>query len=89
MTTHTETTPIKNVRVIRVLIADAPANFAVMAEAAGLPFIEEAAVWGTRFVIDFTDLPSGEASHPLVRQLTAIQAEDRNDELGQIWLETK
>jgi hypothetical protein len=89
MKTNASTTPIRNVRLIRALIADAPANFAAMAEEAGLPFVEEAATWGTRFVIDFTDLPRAKASHPLVQQLTAIRDEDRNYELGQIWLETK
>ena len=82
-------TPIKNVRAIRTLIADAPASFAEMAQTAELQYIEEATEWGTRFVIDFADLPSADTSHPLVRQLTAIATENRSEDFWQICLETK
>lgn len=86
---QTQSFPISNVRAIRALVADAPANFAEMAVAAGLTLTEESAPWGTRFIIDFADLPAADSSHPLVRQLAAIAAENHNDEFGQIWLETK
>ena len=81
--------PIKNVRTIKALIADAPANFAKMAEAANLPWIEEATEAGTRYVIDFEDLPLADQEHPLVQQLIAIGEERQHDEFWQIWLEAR
>ena len=88
MQPHTESFPLTNVRPIRALVADAPANFTEMATAAGLVFTEESGPWGSRYVIDFADLPDADASHAVVRQLVAIAAEGRHEEFGQIWLET-
>ena len=59
-----------------------------MAEAANLCFIEEAAEAGTRFIIDFADVPLADQSHPLIQQLAAVSEDPKNDEFWQIWLET-
>jgi len=81
--------PVTNVRAVKSLVADAPANFADLAVAADLRYSEEAAEWGTRFVIDFADLPQADQLHPLVKQLTALAGENQHDEFYQIELETK
>ena len=84
-----EDIPIKNVRPITVLFADAPASFSEMAQDAELPFIEEATEVGTRYVIDFCHLIDARQDHPLIRQLNAISAARQNDSFWQICLEPK
>ncbi|MDP3073067.1 MAG: hypothetical protein Q8N18_22430 [Opitutaceae bacterium] len=84
-----ETTPIKNVRPVTMLFADAPSSFSEMAEAAELVFVEEATEAGTRYVIDFNELDAARRDHPLVRQLTTISAEPRNGSFRQICLEVR
>ncbi|MDI1249332.1 MAG: hypothetical protein PSV13_10760 [Lacunisphaera sp.] len=78
---------LRNIRPVKMLFADAPANFTELAEAAGLVYIEESTEAGTRYVVDFEELPEADGSHPLVRQLAAVAAEPANDEFRQICLE--
>ena len=84
-----ETFPIKNVRPVMMLFADAPSSFSEMAREAELLFIEEATEAGTRYVIDFDNLIDARHDHPLIRQLTAISAEPASDSFGQICLEVR
>lgn len=84
-----EAIPIKNVRQVTMLFAEAPSSFSEMAKEAELAFIEEATEAGTRYVIDFNDLTEARRDHPLVRQLSAISAEPANDAFWQICLETE
>ena len=82
-----EAIPIKNVRPVTLLFADAPSSFSEMAEEAQLAFVEEATEAGTRYVIDFANLADARTDHPLIRQLNAIAAEPANTSYGQICLE--
>ena len=84
-----DTVPIKNVRPVTMLFADAPASFSDVAQEAELPFIEEATEAGTRYVVDFDDLVDAQQGHPLIRQLSAISAEPANDSFWQICLEAR
>ena len=84
-----EFTPIGNVRPVKLLFADAPANFTELAQEAELAFIEEATEAGTRYVIDFDDLADARQDHVMVRQLVAIESEPANDGFWQICLEAK
>lgn len=78
---------IKNVRPVKMLIADAPALFTELAQATHLAFIEEATEAGTRYIVDFADLADAQQEHPLIRQLVAISQEPLHDEFWQICLE--
>ncbi len=82
-----EAAPIKNVRPLTMLFADAPANFCEMAQAAELHFIEEATEAGTRYVIDFSSLTDARHDHPLIRQLSAMSSEPAIAAFWQICLE--
>lgn len=84
-----EAIPIKNVRPVTMLFADAPGSFSEMAKEAELAFIEEATEAGTRYVIDFNDLFEARRDHPLIQQLSAISAEPAHDSFWQICLETE
>ena len=78
---------IKNVREVKMLIADAPAQFTELARATRLAFIEEATEAGTRYIVDFADLADAQQDHPLIRQLIAISEEPLHDQFWQICLE--
>lgn len=82
-----ETTPIKNVRRVTMVFADAPSSFSEMAQEAELVFIEQATEEDTRYVIDFSDLADARPDHPLIRQLEAISAKPTNARFEQICLE--
>ena len=84
-----ETRPIKNVRPVTMLFADAPSSFSEMAQEAELVFVEEATEAGTRYVINFHELAAARRDHPLVRQLSAISVEPANRAFWQICLEPK
>jgi hypothetical protein len=81
--------PIKKVRLVTMLFADAPSSFSEMAREAELVFFEEAIEAGTRYVIDFNELAAARRDHTLIRQLTAISAEPTHGSFGQICLEVR
>ena len=74
-----EAPPLKNVRPVTMLFADAPSSFSEIAQEAEPLFVEEATEAGTRYVIDFSDLAEARRDHPLVRQLSAISADSAHD----------
>jgi hypothetical protein len=88
-TNETPCSPIQNVRTIKALVGDAPADFNQLASNANLCFAEENGPWGCRYIIDLADVPSADQSVPLIRQLAAIAAQSDNAEFGQIWLESR
>lgn len=81
-------TVVSNVRVIQALVADAPVNFAVVAGAANLTWIEEATEAGTRYVVEFEDLATADPSQPIIRQLLAIAGDPQHAGFTQIWVIT-
>lgn len=80
---------VSNVRIVRALVADAPANFAEVAGAANLTWIEEATEAGTRYVVELEDLAIADPNQPVIRQLLAIAGDPQHAGFTQIWLEAR